>query len=140
MRHPAVAAILGLVIGMLVVMGIETLSHILYPLPFAPTIENLQEYTSQIPLGGMLLVLLAHLLGGFAAIFTTLKLGKKKLPAYIITVFFFAATVYNLFIIPHPVWFTITDVIVILMGMFIAFKLEKVKKEVETVAEETTDQ
>ncbi|MDF1673173.1 MAG: hypothetical protein P1U41_06685 [Vicingaceae bacterium] len=132
MRHPVVAAILGLVVGMLVVMGIEALSHILYPLPFTPTLENLQEYTSQIPLGGMLLVLLAHFLGGIVAIFTTLKLSKKNLPAYIIAVVFFAATTYNLFLIPHPFWFTITDVVLTIIGMLIVFKLVKVKPKKTT--------
>lgn len=127
MRHPIVAAILGLVVGMLVVMGIETLSNILFPLPFAPTLENLQEYTSQIPIESMLLVLLAHFLGGIVAIFTTLKLSKKNLPAYIIAVIFFAATTYNLFIIPHPFWFSLTDIIMTIIGMLIVFKLVSVK-------------
>jgi len=131
MKHPVVASILSLVIGMLVVMGIETLSHILYPLPFTPTMENLQEYTSQIPVEGMLLVIVAHLLGGFAAVFSVLKLAQNKVAAYVVSVLFFIATISNLFFIPHPVWFTITDVLATILGLFIAFKLVNLKKEID---------
>ena len=68
MRHPAVAALLGLLIGYLVVMGIETLAHFLFPVSVLLTPENLEAYMDQIPIGSKLMVILAYLLGGFVAV------------------------------------------------------------------------
>ena len=129
MRHPLAAALLGLVVGFLVVMGIELLGHFLFPVPFQATMENIEEYMSQIPVGSLLMVNLAHFLGGAFAIITVLKLSNKKLPAYIIAVVFFAATVFNLFVITHPVWFTIADVAAVILGLVLAFKLVKLKED-----------
>lgn len=132
MRHPLAAALLGLVVGYLVVMGIEVLGHYLFPIPFQPTMENIEEYMHQIPTGSLLMVVLAHLLGAAVAVITVLKLSRKKLPAYIIAVLFFIMTISNLFMINHPVWFAITDVLAVLLGLFLAFKLFKIKEEEPT--------
>ncbi|MCB0401349.1 MAG: hypothetical protein KDD41_04650 [Flavobacteriales bacterium] len=126
MRHPAVAALLGLLIGYLVVMGIETLAHFLFPVSVLLTPENLEAYMDQIPIGSKLMVILAHLLGGFVAVFTTLKLAKKRLPGYIIGALFLAFTVMNLVMIPHPVWFAIADVLLVVAGIAAAIKLVKI--------------
>lgn len=132
MRHPLAAALLGLVVGYLVVMGIEVLGHYLFPIPFQPTMENIEEYMHQIPTGSLLMVVLAHLLGAAVAVITVLKLSRKKLPTYIIAVLFFIMTISNLFMINHPVWFAITDVLAVLLGLFLAFKLFKIKEEEPT--------
>ncbi len=129
MRHPVVAALLSLVIGFILVSGIEAIGHFMFPPPFRLDIENIQDYMSQVPLASMLMVLLAHFLGGAVAIFTCIKLANKKLPAYIIAVIFFAATVFNLVLIPHPTWFTIADVSVTIIGMVLVFKFIKLKEE-----------
>ena len=128
MKHPAVAVILGLVIGYLVVMGIETLAHFLFPVSIQLTPENLESFMDQVPLESMLMVLLAHLIGGFVAVFSTLKLSRKRLPGYINGVLFFAFTIINLLMLPHPVWFTIADVLLVLASVAAAIKLGKINK------------
>lgn len=129
MRHPVVAALLSLVIGFILVSGIEAIGHFMFPPPIKFDLQYMQDYMNQVPLESMLMVLLAHFLGGAVAVFTCIKLSNKKLPAYIIAVIFFSATVFNLFIIPHPVWFTIADVTVTILGMVMIFKFIKLKEE-----------
>ena len=129
MKHPVVAALLSLVVGFILVSGIEAIGHFMFPPPFRLDLENMQEYMSQVPIASMLMVLLAHFLGGALAIFTCIKLSNKKLPAYIIAVIFFAATVFNLVLIPHPTWFTIADVTATILGLVLVFKFVKLKEE-----------
>lgn len=129
MRHPVVAALLGLVIGFILVSGIEAIGHFMFPPPIKFDLKYMQDYMNQVPLESMLMVLLAHFLGGAVAIFTCIKLANRKLPAYIIAVIFFGATVFNLVIIPHPTWFTIADVTATLLGMGLVFKFVKLKEE-----------
>jgi hypothetical protein len=129
MRHPVVAALLSLVIGFILVSGIEAIGHFMFPPPIKFDLKYMQDYMNQVPLESMLMVLLAHFLGGAVAIFTCIKLANRKLPAYIIAVIFFGATVFNLVIIPHPTWFTIADVTATLLGMGLVFKFVKLKEE-----------
>lgn len=128
MKKPIVGILFGLLLGFIVVYAIEAIGHLLFPVPFKVTIENLEEYAHQIPLGSMLMVLLAHFLGAAIAVFTCLKMSKKRLPAFIVAGLFFSASVLNLLFIPHPTWFTIVDVVVIILGILIAFKLGKIKQ------------
>lgn len=128
MRHPVVAALLSLVIGFILVSGIEAIGHFMFPPPFKLDLETIQNYMTQVSLESMLMVLLAHFLGGTVAVFICIKLANKKLPAYIIAVIFFAATVFNLVVIPHPTWFTIADVTATLLGMGLVFKFVKLKE------------
>jgi len=128
MGKTILGVLLGLLAGFVVVAGIEYLGHSLFPLPEKmdmTNMANVELYLEKIPFGALLMVILAHFFGSASAIFTALKVSKKNLAAYIVGVLFFAATVANLFIIPHPTWFTVSDVVAIIIAMILVFKYLK---------------
>ena len=110
MIRDVLAVIIGLVLGNLAIMGLHSLGTVFYPLPKELDISNTLEiakYIKKAPLGSMLFVMLAHLGGTFiSGIFTTL-ISKNIIPIYIIGSFFTISGMYNLYILPHPLWFNI---------------------------------
>lgn len=120
--------LLGLLAGFAVVAGIEYLGHSLFPLHEKldmTNMANVEIYLDNAPFGALFMVILAHFFGSASAIFTALKVSKKNWAAYVVGVLFFVATVANLFIIPHPTWFTIADVVAIIIAMILVFKYLK---------------
>lgn len=119
------AVLLGVVVSVVVVMLVEMLGHRIYPPPPGLDFKDpaqLQQYTSNLPLGALLFVLLSWLagtlLGGLTACYVA---GEKPLVfASIIGTVMLAATIANLVIIPHPTWFSIAAISVIGMGTLLA--------------------
>lgn len=112
----------GLIIGFAIIMGVETLSHIIYPPPAGVDLkdpEQLKAIMHDIPIGAKLGVLIAWGLGvfggGTAAVLFT---GRKKLPATFVAAVLFLGAVATLFMIPHPLWMIIGTIIVTLLGWY----------------------
>ena len=119
------AVLLGVVAAFCTVMLVEWLSHQVYPLPPGLDFkdpEQVRQFTSTLPLGAFLLILLGWLLGtisgGLAACFVARE--KPVVFASIIGAVMLAATVANLIMIPHPTWFSIAGIIVIGLGTLLA--------------------
>jgi hypothetical protein len=104
------AVIVGLVVGNIAIMGLHYLGMVFYPLPEDVKMNDMKaiaEYISIAPRESLLFVMFAHLGGTFiSGIFTTL-VSKNIIPIYIIGSFFTLAGIYNLYMLPHPLWFNI---------------------------------
>ena len=104
------AVLSGLLVGNIAMMGLHYLGMVFYPLPEGVDmndIKKIAEYISLAPLGSLLFVMFAHIGGTFlAGVFTTL-VSKNIIPIYIIGVFFTFSGIYNLYMLPHPLWFNI---------------------------------
>jgi hypothetical protein len=119
------AVLLGVVVAFCTVMLVEWLSHQVYPLPPGLDFKNpeqVRQFTSSLPLGAFLLILLGWLLGtisgGLAACYVARE--KPLVFASIIGAVMLAATVANLVMIPHPTWFSIAGITVIGIGTLLA--------------------
>ncbi|WNJ17542.1 hypothetical protein [Pontibacter sp. G13] len=132
------AVIAGLIVGFLLVAAIEGVSHELYPVPEALSTmdpanpefkEVMKEHVATMPLGAILMVGLAHLVGvfGATAVATAIAKERAKTPVGILIGLFLAFGVMNLIMIPHPIWFSILDVLIYpiggFLGMYAAAKL-----------------
>lgn len=122
------AVLVGFLVAIGTVMLVEWLGHQVYPPP--PGLDfkdpvSLQQYTSSLPLGAFLFVLLGWLMGtitgGLAACFVARE--KPLVFASIIGAVMLAATIANLMMIPHPTWFSIAGIIVIAAGTLLAIRL-----------------
>ncbi|MFQ5547667.1 MAG: hypothetical protein ACE5FV_05210 [Woeseia sp.] len=112
------AAALGIITAGLIVWIVEALGHAVYPVPpdldmSAP--EQFRDYIAALPPGAFLFVLAAWLLGtlggGMLACFIA---GEKPFVyATIVGAFILIATVVNLVMLPHPLWFSATAVLAI---------------------------
>ncbi|MDZ4728350.1 MAG: hypothetical protein SH820_00165 [Xanthomonadales bacterium] len=119
------AVLLGVLVAFATVMLVEWLGHQVYPPP--PNLdfkdpEQLRQFTSNLPLGAFLLVLLGWLLGTLSGGLTACFVAREKplVFASIIGAIMLAATIANLAMIPHPTWFSIAGIVVIGVGTLLA--------------------
>lgn len=117
------ATIAGLMVAAIITFGIESLSAVIFPFPDGadPTdMEWLKNNMESIPTGAMIIVALAHFIGIVCGMVVAGIISKTSvIPAYIVGALMLAGTVANLIMIPHPIWFMITDIIGALIGICI---------------------
>ena len=128
MTRKILAVVLGIVTAFVLVAVIEAVGHMIYPPPpdLDPTDrEALRDYVEGLPPGAFAFVLaawgLATLMGGVLAC----VIAKEKPLRYatIVGAVVLAATLLNLFLIPHPLWFSIAGVGLILVMTLAAGRL-----------------
>ena len=113
MAKKITAAVLGVIAAFGIVAAVEALGHTIYPVP--PDLDfndsvAFGKYVQSLPVGALLFPagawVLATLGGGLLACF----IAKDKPFVYsgIIGGFIFLATVANLMMISHPMWFSIS--------------------------------
>jgi hypothetical protein len=112
----AVAA--GLVAAVVVIAGMETLSSAVYPLPAGMDPydrEALAAHISQLPFGAFLFVLAAWGVGTSLGVWIATRLGpgRRAVHGYVVAGLVLAASVTNMIMLPHPLWFWAAAVVVI---------------------------
>lgn len=119
------AAVLGIVAAGLIVAAIEAIGHSVYPIP--PDIDfrdpiQFGNYVEGLPIGAFLFVAggwtLGTLGGGLLACF----IARERPFVYSVIVggFILVATIVNLIMIPHPMWFSISALIAIAIMTYFA--------------------
>ena len=119
------AVILGLIIGNIAIMSLHYLGLYFYPLPEGVDMSDMTaiaEYVKIAPLGSLLMVMLAHIGGTFIAGVSTTLLSKEIVVSYIVGGFFTISGIWNLYLLPHPMWFNI-EVVLYLPAAVFGFKL-----------------
>jgi uncharacterized membrane protein YqgA involved in biofilm formation len=99
--------IIGIVVGMLVNAAFIKLGTLLIPLPEGVDPMNAENWE----LSYFIFPFLAHAIGTFSGAFFVAKLARSHqfILAQIIGIFFLAAGIFMVFIIPAPLWFVIAD-------------------------------
>jgi hypothetical protein len=120
---PFLATLIGIVGASMTMMGIESLGHAWYPINVVVGIKDLSE----IPSGLYVTILVAHAVGLIVGLILAKLIDRETpYPIYIIAGFLFFGSVTNLFMIPHPTWFTILDLLIMLIiGGLIVVKTVK---------------
>ena len=118
----------ALVAGGVVVFGLESLSHQIFPLPAdinSTDIESLKNIMKNAPAGSLALVILAHAAGAMVSgwIIGRFAASSHRLLALGLGFLWTIAGVANLVMIPHPVWFSISDACVYLPMTLLGLKL-----------------
>ncbi len=132
MGRNIIAGIAGVLIAGTLVWLVETAGHAIYPLPtdldFSDT-EAARAYIAAMPLGALLFVGAAWFVGALGGTFAACKIGRAKPEIYALVVggFMLAATVANLIMIPHPLWFSITGVFGVVIAAWLGMKLTQTK-------------
>jgi hypothetical protein len=129
---PTLRSVVGVVVGavaaLLLVAGIETIGHLVYPPPAGldySDAEELRQYVGAMPVGAFLFVLAAWLIATLAGALVACFIARKRPPliAGIIAALMLIATARNLVAIPHPFWFSLTALIGILIMAFLAGRM-----------------
>jgi MFS family permease len=130
MTRKIIAVLLGIITAFASVAGIESLGHTIYPPPIGLDMndtEQMAEYMQLVPLGALLAVLaawtIATLVGGVVA--GKIADEKPLVFASIIGSLMMAASVSTLIMIPHPTWFSITAIVLIVLATLLASRLSR---------------
>ncbi len=128
MGKKILAVIIGLIVGGLVIMGIESINILRFPWPEGLNLEDkdaFAEYVQGLPVSALITVLLAHIAGALVAGFLSTKIAAANnyTLAVICGVILLAGAVVNLFMIPHPVWFMVVNVLTIIPAALLGSKL-----------------
>ena len=128
MARKILAGFAGVVVAMVLVMVVEKLGHLVYPPPadldFADA-DAMGPYVASLPIGALLFVAAAWFIATLGGIVTACRIGDAdaKIYAMVIGGLMLVATAFNLSMIPHPVWFSITGVAGIIAAAFLGVKL-----------------
>jgi hypothetical protein len=118
------AAVIGIIVAGGIVFAVESLGHTVYPLP--PDLDmsdpvQFGNYVESLPMGAFLFVagawVLGTLGGGLLACFIAGE--KPRVYSTIVGGFILVATIANLIMIPHPLWFSISSLIAIAVMTYV---------------------
>ncbi|PQA97516.1 hypothetical protein SAMN05421796_102199 [Chryseobacterium piscicola] len=103
------AVVGGMIVGNLIIFLIESISHLLYPLPENVTYENLEafsKYVQSLPIAAKLIIIAAYAIAAFAAGFVSTKIPKdgKQYYAIICGAILLTAIIWNFSMLPTPIW------------------------------------
>ena len=109
----------GTAIGVFTISLVQYMGTMLYPLPPHLNVQDpaaMGTFLTNAPLGSLFLVLMAYALGSFLAGMVASRYAPSKpvlhaLLAGVILLFF---GIVNLWLLPHPLWFVVTAVLVFL--------------------------
>lgn len=128
MLRNIIAGIVGLIVAVALVALIESLGHVVYPPPANLDFSDpdvMRPYISTLPIGALLFVLFAWFIAAFVGTMIACMIGNAKPLIYAVVVggLMLVATVTNLIMIPHPLWFSITAVFGIVGSAWLALQL-----------------
>jgi len=125
MIRDILAALAGIAIAVLIVFTATELNHTVYPPP--PELDfsdpdALRPYIATLPIGAFLLLMGGWVVGTFVGSVIAGRIGTAKPWVYpaIVGGLVFTATVANLILIPHPLWFSTTALIGIVASACLA--------------------
>lgn len=120
------AAILGIIVSFIIVFLVEMIGMNLFPIKMKVDPNNIQALRSMInniPLPALITIIIGHGLGMFLGAFTAFKIQPTSMtPMLMIFLLMLIATISNLAMIPHPMWFMITDVSIVVLAALIAWR------------------
>ena len=107
----------GAVAGILLISGGEIMLHHYFPFPPLTDESNAQSVAAamkQMPDMAFKLLLLNYIFASFTAgIIATLVAKRTKIiPALVVGIVLTLSAVYNLIMLPHPLWFTLANLMV----------------------------
>ena len=107
----------GVVGGALVIGLLEMVSHRMNPLPDGFDFTDkaaLTDHIANMPLSVFLFLLLAHGIGALVGGFIASKMAKvqKRGAAMFVGLILVLAGLLNLMAIPHPIWFSVSDILI----------------------------
>jgi hypothetical protein len=126
------AGIAGVLIAMLSVWLVQKIGHAVYPLPADVDFEDMEAmrtFVASLPIGALLFVIASYFIGTLAGTCAACAIGTMlpRIFAILIGCFMLVATTMNVMMIPHPAWFVILAVVVIVVGAWLGTMCERAR-------------
>ena len=122
------AGVAGILVAVGLVWMVEMVGHSVYPPPpnldFSDT-EAIRAYLSNVPLTAFLFIGGAWFIAALGGTFAACKIGRAKPLIFSMVVggFVLIATMANLVMIPHPLWFSLTGIAGVVVGAWLGMVL-----------------
>jgi hypothetical protein len=113
------ATVAGIIVALLIIVCFDMIGHALWPAPFDAGIAA----TLPIPL--LLSVVVGWFLGVLGGGFVAGKIAHRRIAITIVGAVILAATLYNFWAIPHPLWMMISGVVAPVLAAALAMRLVK---------------
>lgn len=129
-----VAGVAGIAVAIIVVMLSDMIGHAVYPpspdIDFTD-MDAARAYIATLPIGAFAFVAGGWFIGTLGGIFAACKIGSARPIVFTMVVgaMMLAATAYNLTMIPHPIWFSITGITGIVIAAWLALTICNNKDE-----------
>ena len=128
MVRNVIGGIIGLVVAFLVVLGIQSINFILFPIP--PEIDQqdmdqMSEYITQLPATAFVVVLLSHFFGAMAAAWVASMIADshQKLLSLGLAFFLLVMGLINIIQLPQPTWFIFADLLTYFPGALAGYAI-----------------
>lgn len=111
------ATVIGLFSAGFAINGLEALGHQIFPYKFEPeSIEDLKNLMLGAPSSTLIAVLVAQALGLITGLFVARLIDRKSTTSqYVIGSLLMLGAVINFLTLPHPMWFIISNVLILLI-------------------------
>jgi hypothetical protein len=118
----------GFVAAFLCVQGAEMFVHDLHPFPPGADMHDMatiKAFVATLPVQAFVFVLAGWLVGTLVGTFIAAKIGRSRIPAYVLAVLLLCGGIANSIMIPQPVWFTAVSIVIFLVVPFAGIALAK---------------
>ena len=125
-------AVLGVIVGLIAaficVQAAEMITHQLYPFPPGADMHDMatiKKFVATLPMTALVLVLGGWLVGTLLGTFIAAKIGRSRVPAYVVGVLLLCGGIANSFVIAQPVWFTAVSILIFVAAPFAGIAMAK---------------
>lgn len=124
-----VAIFAGMLVAFILVVAVELFSAVVHPLPpdFGETVEEMCQHVERYPPWVLAVVVPAWAGTAFAGTWTAGRLGSRG-AALFVGLLLLAAVVFNISMLPYPIWFKVANLIVIPLAIVAALYLSSRRK------------
>ena len=137
MIRDAIAVVVGLATGFVLVYAIQKIGHSIYPPSKTLDIndvEAMRAYISQLPLLALLFPIISYFFGALGGSLVACAVGTARPVVFAGTIglILLAFTIANLIRVPHPHWFSAFAIAVVIVGALLAMRLATAISGTET--------
>ena len=128
MGRRILAIVTGIVAAFVIVVVIETAGFPLFPPPEGMdprSAASVRQHLAEIHAGSFVMVLIAWTVGAIAGPWVARRISgdAPAWPSMLVALFFLALCVYNLVVIPTPLWMIIGAIILVPIGTWLGFRV-----------------
>ncbi len=136
------SVILSLLVAMVLVIAVEGFSAVVHPFPpgFNGTPDEMYEHVARYPDWVLAVGVVAWGATTFASTWLATRLGAARHPAHgiVVGVLLLLAVVFNMYLLPYPLWFEVLNLVVFPIGIYCGVRLGRGERNAKSGADIST--